>query len=184
MFYGSGGKFIIKDVLPVISFGKLYITMPGAITIIVGLVLALLTLIVVLKTPWGRTLRGVAENPAISSSLMSNPSKIRFYTFILATILAGFIGIMTGLNSSITPQLGFHLTIMAFVALLIGGQNNLKGTIIASYIVTLIPELIIGLSKTQWHITASWKMFFVFILATILLIWKPQGLLTKKQRLD
>lgn len=183
IMFGTGGRFIMPEVLPMFYLGKLYITVPGIFTIVVGVVLALIILIVVLYTPYGRALRAIAENSIFSSSLAINASKICFAAFIIASVLAGFIGIMTGLNTALTPQIGFNLIIMAFVALLIGG-NNLKATIIATYLITLIPELIISLSKASWHLSANWKMFLVFIIAVILLLIRPQGLLSGKRRIS
>lgn len=183
IMFGTGGKFIMPKVLPMFYLGKLYITVPGEFTIVVGAVLALIILIVVLYTPYGRALRAIAENSIFSSSLAINSAKVCFAAFIIAGILAGFIGIMTGLNTALTPQIGFNLIIMSFVALLIGG-NNLKATIIATYLITLIPELIISLSKASWHLSANWKMFLVFIIAVILLLIRPQGLLSGKQRVS
>ena len=160
-------------------------TLPGLVTIIVGAVLALAFAVIIIKTPWGRTLRSISENSSLSASLMINASRVRLWIFIIAGLIAGFIGVLLTLNTALTPQAGFHFIILAFIALLIGGVSNIKGTIIGSYIVTLIPELLIGLSGDSWNLTASWNMFIVFVLAAVLLIWRPQGLLNStKQRID
>lgn len=185
IMFGTDGKFLTNDILPTINFGSVYMTVPGLITTLTGLFLAIVFAIMILKTPWGRNLRSISENSSLAASLMINASKVRCYIFIIAGLIAGFIGTMLTLNTALTPQAGFYFIILAFVALLIGGVNNIKGTIIAAYIVTLIPELLIGLSGGNWNLTSSWKMVIVFILAVILLIWRPQGLLSSvKQRID
>jgi branched-chain amino acid transport system permease protein len=183
IFFGTDGKFLLTTVLPVVSFGGLHITIPGLITIIMGVILSVIFLILTNKTPWGRSLRSIAENAELSSSLTSNPARIRFYVFLIASLLAGFVGIMTTLNTALTPQSGFNLIILAFVSLLVGGVVDLQGTILASYIIVLTPELIVGLSNSSWSVSASWKMVIVFMLALILLVWRPNGFLGRKQRL-
>ena len=182
--FGSDGKSFIQGVLPTLQVGGLYVTLPGIATLGLGFLVALITLIIVIKTPWGRILRSIAENVNLVTSLTVNASTIRFVTFILASFLASFIVILSSLNTALTPRGSFDILIMAFVALIIGGIKDIKGTIIASFIITLVPELIIGLSSADLHLSASWKMFFVFILAVILLTWKPEGLLAVKQRND
>lgn len=182
IMFGSDGKFLMPRVLPIISRFGLHITIPGLITIIVGVFLSLVFLILANKTPWGRSLKGVAENPELSASLTSNPAKIRFYVFILASLLTSFVGIMTTLNTALTPQAGFNIVVLAFISLLVGGVIDLRGAIIASYVIVLIPELIIGLSSENWSVSMSWKMVIVFVVAIILLIWRPNGLLARKQR--
>lgn len=180
--FGSDGKSLVEGILPTISIGSAYITTPGAITIVFGIVVAILSALVVTKTAWGRLLRGIAENKNLVTSLQVNASKIRFLVFLVASMMAGTIVVLSSLNTALTPRGSFDLLVMAFVALLIGGIKDIRGTIIASYLVSLIPELIIGLSGTELQLSASWKMFFVFIIAIILLIWRPEGLLTRKGR--
>ncbi|MCX6785178.1 MAG: branched-chain amino acid ABC transporter permease [Candidatus Komeilibacteria bacterium] len=182
IMFGTDGKFLIRQVLPTFQWGDLYITQPGAWTIIVGVALTVLAVALVQKTPWGRTLRSVAENSFVASSLRINSSLVRLVVLMGASLLAGFVGIMTSLNTALTPQIGFNLVLMAFVALLVGGVSSLKGTVMAAYIVSLVPELLVGLSSGFWDMSANWKMLLVFIIATILLIWRPNGLLTKAQR--
>ena len=182
IIFGTDGKFLFSSVLPTYSWGDLYLTQAGFLTIIVGAILAIITVIVIQMTPWGRTLRCSAEDTFIATSLKINVSKLRFVVILIASLMSGFIGSMTSLNTALTPQVGFNLIIMAFAALLVGGVNNLKGTIIAGYTLVLIPELIIGLSSSNYDLSANWKMVLVFLLTTVLLIWKPNGLLTKTQR--
>lgn len=182
IIFGTDGKFLLNKVLPIYSWGDLYLTQAGFLTIIVGAVLAVVTVILIQMTPWGRILRSSAENINIATSLKINVSKLRLIVIFIASLIAGFIGTMTSLNTVLTPQVGFNMVIMAFAALLVGGVNNLKGTIIAGYILVLVPELLIGLSKSSYDLSANWKMVLVFLITTILLIWRPNGLLTKAQR--
>jgi len=184
IIFGTDGKFLIDSVLPIYQWGDLYLTQTGAWTIIAGLVLVVVSVAVVAQTPWGRILRSSAEDSFVAASLRINVKQVRLVTFIVASLLAGFVGIMTALNTALTPQIGLNIVLMAFVALLVGGVDNLKGTVLAAYLVSLIPELIIGLSSTDWNLSANWKMFLVFVIAAGLLLWRPRGLLTKVQRVD
>ena len=180
--FGTDGKVILPHVLPTISLGGLYLTVPGLYTMAVGAGLALLAVGAVTFTPGGRSLRSIAENSTVASSLSINSSQVRLVVFVIASLIAGFVGIMSGLNAALTPQMGFNLVVMAFIALLVGGVHSLRGAIIASYIITLIPELIIGLSPAGWQLSISLKMFLVFFIALLLLWWRPSGLVRLVQR--
>lgn len=184
IIFGTDAKSLVGGVLPSISFGGLHITVPGIITLLAGAFLALIFLVLINKTPWGRKLASVAENDNLASSLGIKASSIRLGAFIIAGLLAGFVGIMTTLNTALVPTAGFPLVILAFIVLLIGGLSSLKGLIIAAYILVLIPEFIISLSGSSWSFGASWKMFFVFILAALVLIWRPNGLFINQTRSD
>ncbi|KKQ79912.1 MAG: Inner-membrane translocator [Parcubacteria group bacterium GW2011_GWC2_38_7] len=184
IMFGTDGKFFLTTPLPTIRFSELYLTFPGVATLIAGVILSVLFLIIVAKTPWGRKMKAVSENSYLLASLSFNAGTVRLFVLIIASVLAGFVGIMTTLNSNLTPNAGFSVIVLAFIALLVGGVNSLKGTILASYIVVLIPELIVGLSSGQYSISLSWKMVIVFVVAAIFLTWKPNGLLTRKARVE
>jgi len=184
IIFGSDGKSLIQGVLPIIKIGELYITIPGMFTIILGICLIIISYILVRKTPWGRTLEGVSKNLNLAKSLMIHTAKIRFLIFIFTSFIAGLIIIFSSMNTSLSPYGSFDLLIMAFLALLIGGVKDIRGMIMASFIITIIPELIISSSIMSWNISANLKMFFVFILSIVLLLWRPNGLLFHRQRLS
>jgi branched-chain amino acid transport system permease protein len=184
IMFGTDAKSLTSGVLPVISWGSLHITVPGVITLSAGLVLAVLFLIILNKTPWGRKLASVAENDNLAASLGIKADSVRVQTFMIAGLLAGFVGVMTTLNTALVPGAGFPLVILAFIVLLTGGLNSLKGVIVATYVLTLIPEFIISLSGSTWSLGASWKMVIVFLLAALVLMWRPNGLFISQTRCD
>ena len=184
IIFGTDAKSLVSGVLPIISWGDLHITVPGIITLAAGVVLALIFLVLINKTPWGRKLTSVSENDNLAASLGVKASSVRLGTFIIAGLLAGFVGIMTTLNTALVPTAGFPLVILAFIVLLIGGLSSLRGVIIAAYTLTLIPEFIISYSGNNWSLGASWKMLIVFILAALVLMWRPNGLFISQTRSD
>ncbi|MHB8903968.1 MAG: branched-chain amino acid ABC transporter permease [Patescibacteria group bacterium] len=184
IIFGTDAKSLVGGVLPIISLGGLHITVPGIITLSAGVFLALLFLVLMNKTPWGRKLASVAENDNLAASLGIEASAVRLGTFIVAGLLAGFVGIMITLNTALVPTAGFPLVIMAFIVLLIGGLSSLRGLIISAYVLTLIPEFMISLSGASWSLGASWKMLIVFILAALVLICRPNGLFINQTRGD
>ena len=68
---------------------------------------------------------------------------------------------------------------MAFMALLVGGVNDVRGTIVAAYLLAFVPEIIIGLAP---GVSYQWRLVIVFVIAAISLILRPQGLFTKPAR--
>ena len=179
IIFGTDGKSIVSGILPVYEFGAFQITVPGLITVCFGVVISLLSFFFVRYTSWGRMLRAIAENSFSAESSGMNSRKVRFFVYILASFMAGAIGILAGLNTALTPTMGFQLIIMAFIAFLVGGVSDIKGTIVASYLVVLIPEFIIG---SLSGVSLNWKMVLVFIVAFILLALRPKGLFVSESR--
>lgn len=182
IIFGTDGKSFTNSIVSTLHFAGIQITVPGVITIIGGVVFACFTAIVVRHTPSGRLVRSIAENPFAVESLALNQSRIRFFVFLISAVIAGGIGVLTGLHTALTPLMGFNLIIMAFIALLVGGVHDIRGTIVASYLISLIPELIISFSGGTYSISPTWKMFLVFVVAVLMLSVRPEGIFAAAKR--
>ncbi len=179
IIFGTDGKSFISGVLPVFEWGQYQIPMPGLIMICLGVLIGVTSFLSVRYTSWGRTLKSIAENPFSATSLGINSKKTRLFAYILASLLVGVVGILVGFNTALTPDMGFQTIVVAFIAFLVGGVSDIKGTIIASYLIVLIAVFIIGSSDA---ISAKWWMVLIFAVAFISLIFRPEGLFAGKQR--
>lgn len=182
IIFETDAKNIIDGVLPVIDFGLFRMTTPGVITVGFGILLTFIVSFVVLKTPYGRVLRSINENNALVSSLGVNSAFVRSFVYCLGCILTGFVGVMIGLNSALTPFMGFQLVITGFIAMFVGGVNDIRGVVVATFLLSLIPEFLINYSPSSLDFSASHKMFFVFLIALILVMYRPNGLFSKNIR--
>lgn len=172
MGFGADGKSILRGVLPTVEGWGLRITVPGLVIVGCGFVFFLLAVLLVKGTPFGRILGGLAENSAVAESLGTHSQKMRFWAYTVAIWLAGFIAVMSGMNTALTPGMGFDPVVMAFIALLVGGVASLRGLLIASYLLALVPQFLVSFSG----FTASWKMVLVFLVAAGILAFRPKGL--------
>ncbi len=181
MLFGSNAKAIIEGVTDTVTLGQYQIPLPGLFILLGGAVVALCFIFFYFYTPLGRKLRAISEHHSIAMSLGINQSRFRLAMYITAAIIAGAIGILFAMNTALTPTMGFNLVTMAFMALLVGGAGDLRGVIIASFLISVIPELIVGLAP---DISASWRLPFVFLVAVIALLFKPEGLFSSRKRLS
>ncbi len=182
IIFESDAKSIIEGVLPTVNLGLVKLTIPGLITILMGVFLAIVIVFVVRKTPYGRILRSITENNALVASLGVDQAKVRMCVYCFGCILTGFVGVMIGLNAAVTPYMGFNLVITAFIALFVGGVTDIRGVVVASFLLTLIPEFLINYSPNSLGFTSSHKMFFVFIIALLIIFVRPNGLFAKQTR--
>lgn len=178
IFFGTDGKNLQQGILPVISFGGVDIDLPGAITIFLGAFLAVTSWLAVRLTDTGRLLAGIAENSELATSLGVNNKNIRRLAHFVAAFIAGIVITLVGWHTSLTPLMGFNFVVVAFIALLIGG-NDLRGTAIASYTIAVIPGIIIGFTD---GLSENWRLAIVFLIAVIFLAARPQGIFSKKLR--
>lgn len=178
MLFGTDGKNLAHGVLPVIDIGGIYVDLPGAITIILGVFLAIVSWIVINFTDTGRLFRGVAESPELSTSLGINNRIIHFVAHCAAALVAGVVVILVGWHTALTPLMGFNFVISAYMAMLIGGYD-LRGIAVASYAIGVIPGIAISFSD---NLSEDWRLVIVFLVAAVVLIFRPGGIFAKKLR--
>ncbi|GEM_PF-2748875 len=179
IFFGTDGKSLQVGVLPVVHFGGVELDLPGVITICLGAGLAFLAWVAVQFTKTGRLLRSVAENSALTTSLGVNNKAVRRLAYCVAVLIAATAVGLAGWHTALTPLIGWQLVIAAFIALLMGGVSDLRGTVLASYAVAIIPGLIIGFGN---GFSENWRLVFVFFIAAIVLAFRPHGMFARRVR--
>lgn len=179
ILFGTGGRSIFRGIISTVSLGNYTIPLPGLIIIGFGAFVALFLFVFFRFIPTGRLFRATAEDQFSAMSIGIQSSRARFIVYLFGSILVGCMGILVGMNTALVPTMGFPLITMAFVAFLVGGISDLRGTIVASYILSVIPELIFGLSPS---ISANWRIVFMFAIAFVALLIRPSGIFTPMKR--
>jgi len=178
IFFGTDGKSLQTGILPVIHAGNVFLDLPGVITIALGGGFALLAWVLLQFTGSGRLLRSVAENSALAVSLGVHAPLLRRSVYCLVALIAGIIVSLAAWHTALTPLAGFQLIIAAFMASLLGG-SDVRGAILASYLVALVPGFIIGFTN---GLSENWRLALVFCIAAVVLSLRPQGMFAKHIR--
>ena len=113
----------------------------------VGFGLILFTLLVVLNLTDSRTGRAIMasrDNRIAAESVGISVTKYKMTAFVTAAILAGMAGALYGLNfSTVTAsKFKFDTSILVLVFVVLGGIGNIRGSIIAAALLTVLPELL------------------------------------------
>lgn len=134
--------------------GKILVNGPAGATGVVkiasfpvGFGLILFTLIVVLNLVDSRTGRAIMasrDNRIAAESVGISVTKYKMIAFVTAAILAGMAGALYGLNfSTVTAsKFKFDTSILVLVFVVLGGIGNIRGSIIAAALLTVLPELL------------------------------------------
>ena len=131
------------------------------------------------ESPYGRVLKGVREDEQATQSLGKNVFRAKVIVFAVATGLAGLAGALySGYFQLAKPQaFEFGISIAIFTIVVVGGQANLIGSLIAAFVITFSEpffERVVDLSPERASITRL-ILYGVLLLAVIML--RPQGLL-------
>jgi ABC-type branched-subunit amino acid transport system permease subunit len=164
---------------------------------IMGLVtlgIAVLVVWMLMRSPWGRVLKGIREDEDAVRSLGKNVFSYKLQALVLGGMLAAAGGIVYALPSAVSP--GVYVTSLTFfvwTALLLGGAATVFGPLLGSlifwvlqtFLSNVLPALVqAGILPFMTQIQAGTLRFILVGVALMLLvIFMPQGLLGNKKEL-
>lgn len=128
-------------------------------TFAVGFVLIMVALVVVLnlvRSRTGRAIMAVRDNRIAAQSVGLSVTKYRMIAFVVSAALAGSAGALYGLNYSqlTASQFDFNTSILVLVFVVLGGLGNMRGSIIAAALLTILPEALRGFSDYRMLVYA------------------------------
>ena len=149
---GDGGKMIINGPIGVSGVTKIS-------TFTSGVVLILVTLFFVLNfinSRTGRAVMAVRDNKIAADSIGISVTHYKLLAFVVSAAFAGAAGTLYAMNfSTVTAaKFDFNTSILVLVFVVLGGLGNIWGSIIAAALLTLLPELLRGLSNYRMLIYA------------------------------
>ena len=181
-----GFHFSMKDMLALglEPDGKTIINGPQGITgtphdasFTIGILLVLLTLFITLNlihSRDGRAIMAIRDNRIAAESIGINITKYKLMAFTISASIAGVAGVLYAHNLSTLTALpknfGYNMSIMILVFVVLGGIGNIRGSIISAVILTLLPELLRGLSDFRMLIYA------IVLIAMMLFNWSPKAI--------
>ncbi len=150
---------------------------PQDSTFLIGVILIIITLFVILNmvnSRDGRAIMAIRDNRIAAESVGINITKYKLMAFSVSAALAGAAGVLYAHNLSTLTALpknfGYNMSIMILVFVVLGGIGNMRGSIIAAVILTLLPELLRGLSDYRMLIYA------IVLILMMLFNWAPKSL--------
>ena len=128
-------------------------------TFTMGFVLVLFTLFVVLNlinSRSGRAIMAIRDARVAAESVGINVTKYKMMAFVTSAALAGMAGALYGLNiSSVTAaKFKFDTSILVLVFVVLGGIGNIRGSVIAATLLTVLPEVLRAFSDYRMLVYA------------------------------
>ena len=120
---------------------------PKIATFSAGIILVLVTLFVVLnliKSRGGRAIMAIRDNRIAAESVGINITKYKLQAFITSAAFAGMAGALYAMNYStiVAKKFDFNTSILVLVFVVLGGMGNIFGSIVATTILYMLPELL------------------------------------------
>lgn len=164
---GEGGKMLINGPQGIIGI-------PSNSNFTIAIVLLIITYIIIsnlIHSRSGRAIKAIRDNRIAAESVGIDITKFKILAFTISASLAGIAGVLYSHNISsltATPKnFGYNMSIMILVFVVLGGMGNIRGSIIAAVILTLLPEYL--------RFMQDYRMLIYAIVLIVLMIfnWNP-----------
>ena len=124
----------------------------------------------VARSRFGRALIAVRDAEVAAEATGISKPKMLIAIFLFAGALAAIAGgLFATLQTYITPDaFTFDLSVLFFIAILIGGRGSILGPMLGTIILTILPEIAAPL--------AAWSTFLYAVLLLVIVLVMPGGI--------
>lgn len=180
LYVGVDGKglqiSILTDNLSLAEGGTVIISGPMGVsgntkisTFFAGFLLILVCLVIIfhlVDSRSGRAILAQRDNAIAAESVGINITKYKLMAFVISAAMAGMAGALFAMNYStiVASKFDFNTSILVLVFVVLGGLGNMRGSIIAATLLTVLPELLRKFSDYRMLIYAI--ILILIMLAT------------------
>lgn len=129
---------------------------------------------------YGKLLEAVRDDAVGLSVLGKNPERLKVQAMMVSAFIAGLAGSLFAHYITFIDPSSFFIAdlIVVFTMVMIGGLASLKGSVIATFIIILIPEILRFVDLSSSIIGPGRQIMYALILIMILM-FRPKGLFGK-----
>jgi branched-chain amino acid transport system permease protein len=205
----TGGVFGLKrvatdfyDVNPIprdrYGIGGLNFTERELWVMVIGWTLAVLGVLLIrtlMRAPWGRVIRAIREDEDAARSLGKNAFWYKLQSLVVGGVFGAFAGMVLLFNQqSVVPDTYLPvLTFFVWTVVILGGAGSTWGPILGAIMFWFIVQFSESLTReavTSGTITfldaqevASLRFVVVGLMLMLLMIFRPQGILGKREEM-
>ncbi len=125
-------------------------------------------------TRTGKMMRAVADNPVLASLKGIDANTVARIAVFTGMGLAGFGGMLIGLDTSIDPLTGFRVMLSVFAAAVVGGLGSIPGAVAGAFVVGVGEELSLVVLDPAYRTAVG------FVAILVVLSFRPRGLLGER----
>lgn len=136
--------------------------------------LVTLMALLVNKTRIGKAVRAVAQNRPAAILMGVDVERVSTIVFALSSALGVAAGSLVGALFAVAPGVGEGLVVKGFAVLILGGLGSFSGAILGGLLLGVSETLAAGL------VSSAYKDVVAFLVMILVLLFKPEGLLSRK----
>jgi branched-chain amino acid transport system permease protein len=170
-----GGEYLDYSYLaqPVFIFGERY-GLNRVVAFVASAVLCAVLYLWLHKTRAGLALRAVSVNPSASGLVAINVARTSALAFALGGAVTAAGGGLLSMFLTFDVSLGVVFTLKALVIVILGGVGDIRGTIVASFILGFAETAVATLIDPGLTLAAAYVLFMIVLLV------RPEGLFGRR----
>jgi len=123
----------------------------------------------------GRQMQATAQNPTVARLLGVPVERMILYTFVINAALAAMASLLISPIYLAKFSNGETLGLIAFVAAIVGGFNQVRGAIAGGLLVGVLDNLAAA------YVSTAYRQAVPLILLVLVILFRPEGLLGRRE---
>ena len=143
----------------------------SATVVLISVVICIFVARSILNSKYGRNFTSIREQEIAAEAVGISTAKYKNLSFVVSAVFAGLAGALYAhYLTFVTPSM-FNLDKSAelTITVVVGGLGSLTGSIVATIILTLLPELL--------RAVAFYRMFLYGVAVVLIIVLRPAGLM-------
>ena len=178
-FIGGGTEQLPGFGAPKITlFGSVALSQTDLISMAISITVILVFAWWLLKSRTGKATRAISDNPDLAAASGIDVDKVIRTVWIISGALAGLAGVLWAyFRPGIKWDMGAQILLLMFAAVTLGGLGTAFGALLGSLVVGILVE------TSSLVIPADLKYVGALVVLIGILLFRPQGILGRKQRI-
>ncbi|WP_105033304.1 branched-chain amino acid ABC transporter permease [Cryobacterium aureum] len=177
-FFGGSTSQLPGAGMTDLKFGPISLSPIDMASMGISVVVLLGVAYFLLRTRIGKATRAVSDNPSLASASGIDVDGVIRTVWVVGAALAGLSGVLWAyFRPGVSWDMGFQMLLLVFAAVTLGGLGTAFGALIGSIVVGLFVEL-----STLW-IPSDMKYVGALVVLILVLLFRPQGILGRKERI-
>jgi len=131
--------------------------------------------IVLYRTPVGARMRAVADNPDLARVSGISKSASMVALWLLAGGVMGISGLMLGMRTVVSPEMGWDILLPGLAAAILGGIGSPVGALLGGLLMGVVQEVATS------FVGFTYKIAIAFFVMLLVLLVRPDGLLGRRE---
>ncbi|MHB8394307.1 MAG: branched-chain amino acid ABC transporter permease [Candidatus Dormibacteria bacterium] len=175
--WGPGFETYNLSVGTPLTFGPFSLTPTQLLIMALAVVLMLGIHFMLTRTVLGKAMRAMSDNRDLAQVSGINTDQITMWTWFITGCLAGLAGIaLTVTTVSFGPTSADSFLFVIFAAVILGGIGHPYGAMLGALVLGIITEV------SAVVVSSAYKDDIAFVALIVVLLLRPQGLITSRGR--